>query len=80
MGHRSVSTFTRYQPTSFRKRVEAQIKEIGGKLDRKKAEVRTDCPGMHTKVDLPSSASQLAEIQGSIQQLNMPAAGPAITA
>jgi len=42
------------------KRVEAQIKEIGGKLDRKKAE--------------------LAEIQGSIQQLNKPPAGPALTA
>jgi len=40
--------------------VEAQIKEIGGKLDKKKAE--------------------LAEIQGSIQQLNKPPTGPALTA
>lgn len=42
------------------KRVETQIKEIGGKLDKKKAEI--------------------AEIQGSIQQLSRPPAGPALTA
>ena len=32
--------YTRSQSVLFRKRVEAQIKEIGGKLDKKKAEVR----------------------------------------
>ncbi|KAF9789792.1 prefoldin subunit 6 [Thelephora terrestris] len=42
------------------KRVEAQIKEIGAKLDKKKVE--------------------LAEIQGSMQQLDKPPAGPALTA
>jgi len=42
------------------KRLEAQIKEIGGKLDEKKVE--------------------LAEIQGSIQQLDKPPAGLALTA
>jgi len=41
------------------KRVEAHIKEIGSKLDKKKAE--------------------LADIQGTMQQLDKPPAGPALT-
>ena len=36
------SDFMRYQFATFRKRMEAQIKEIGGKLDKKKAEACAD--------------------------------------
>lgn len=60
--------------------METQIKEIGGKLDRKKAEVRANWLGMLTRVDFLPFVSQLAEIQGSVQQLNVPPAGPALTA
>lgn len=49
-----LSVFTSCQSTIFRKRVEAQIKEIGGKLDKKKAEVRVGFPAMH--IGLISSA------------------------
>lgn len=37
-----LSVFIRYRLATFRKRVEAQIKEIGGKLDKKKTEVCVD--------------------------------------
>jgi hypothetical protein len=44
--------------TTFRKRTEGQIKEIGGKLDKKKAEVGAAWLGMCVNFDFLSPLSR----------------------
>lgn len=53
-----LSVSTDHRLITFRKRTEGQIKEIGGKLDKKKVEVRTAWLGMCMNFDFLSHPSR----------------------